>query len=59
MLESNPRYFTGGAGCAILLTGSHNWSTFRDNGVADPPAPFHYTPYLDTLVRHNQNRVRG
>ena len=48
-LESNPRYFTGGAGCAILLTGRTHWSTLQRNGVAGRPPPVDYTEYLDRL----------
>jgi hypothetical protein len=58
-LGSDPRSFTGGAGCAALLTGSHNRSTLRDNGVAHAPAPFDHTAYLDTLVRYNHDFFRG
>src|SRR5205807_7499953 len=31
-LATNPRYFTGGSGKAILLSGSHTWNDFMDMG---------------------------
>src|SRR3954453_287621 len=62
-LESNPRYFTGGSGKAVLLVGSHNWGNFQDNGHRmpvgqDPPSPFDFDGYLDFLQKHNHNFFR-
>jgi len=62
-LESNPRYFTDGSGKPILLTGSHNWHNFQDNGHGlpgseDPPPEFDYDGYLDFLERHGHNFFR-
>ena len=54
----NPRYFADGSERAIYLTGSHNWSNFKDMGVTDPPAPFDFAAYLDFLVAHNHNFFR-
>lgn len=55
---SNPRYFTDDTGEAILLTGSHTWSTLVDNGGSDPPQRFNYQEYLDTLTTLNHNFFR-
>jgi hypothetical protein len=52
---ANPRYFTDGSGRAILLTGSHTWSVFHDNGGSYPPPVFDYDAYLDFLVAHGHN----
>ena len=54
----NPRYFADGSGRAVYLTGSHNWSNFKDMGETDPPAPFDFAAYLDFLVAHNHNFFR-
>jgi hypothetical protein len=54
----NPRYFTDGSGEAILLTGSHTWSNFQDNGGSDPPPIFDYQTYLDFLQANNHNFFR-
>jgi hypothetical protein len=51
----NPRYFTDGSGRAILLTGSHTWSVFQDNGGSDPPPAFDYEAYLDFLEENGHN----
>src|SRR5262245_15995705 len=51
----NPRYFMDGSGRTILLTGSHTWSNFQDNGGSDPPPVFDYTAYLDFLQANNHN----
>jgi hypothetical protein len=55
---SNPRYFTGGNGKAIYLTGSHTWSNLQDRGNCNPPPPFDYTEYLDFMQRNNHNFMR-
>jgi hypothetical protein len=62
-LEANPRYFTDGSGKVVLLTGSHNWHNFQDNGhrlpeSQDPPPAFDYDGYLDFLERHHHNFFR-
>ncbi|HXQ28909.1 MAG TPA: DUF6298 domain-containing protein [Gemmatimonadales bacterium] len=57
-LRSNPRYFTDGSGHAVYLTGSHTWADFQDNGPSDPPRPFDYDGYLDSLVAWNHNFFR-
>jgi len=54
----NPRYFADASGRAVYLTGSHNWSNFKDMGTTDPPAPFDFAAYLDFLVAHNHNFFR-
>jgi hypothetical protein len=55
---NNPRYFTDGSGKAILLTGSHTWSNFQDNGGSNPPPIFDYSAYLDFLQANNHNFFR-
>jgi hypothetical protein len=62
-LDANPRYFTDGSGKAVLLTGSHNWHNFQDNGhrlpeSQDPPPAFDYDGYLDFLTKHGHNFFR-
>jgi len=57
-LSSNPRYFGDDSGHAVYLTGSHTWSTLQDNGPADPPVPFDYVAWLDTLVHYNHDFFR-
>ena len=54
----NPRYFADGSGKAILLTGSHTWSNFQDNGGSDPPPVFDYITYLNFLEAHHHNFFR-
>lgn len=54
----NPRYFTDGSGKAILLTGSHTWSNFQDNGGSDPPPIFNYDEYLNFLQSYHHNFFR-
>lgn len=54
----NPRYFTDDSGKAILLTGSHTWSDFQDNGGSDPPPAFDYYLFLDFLQAYNHNFFR-
>jgi Family of unknown function (DUF6298)/Putative collagen-binding domain of a collagenase len=54
----NHRYFTDGSGRAILLTGSHTWSNFQDNGGSNPPPEFDYQSYLDFLQGNNHNFFR-
>lgn len=56
--STNPRYFMDANGEALLLTGSHTWANFADNGFGDPPPPFDYEGYLDFLVAHNHNFMR-
>jgi len=56
--RANPRYFEDPAGGVIYLTGSHTWSTLQDNGPTDPPPPFDYSAWLDTLVHYNHDFFR-
>ncbi len=61
--EANARYFVDASGKAVLLTGSHNWHNFQDNGhrlpvSQDPPPAFDYAGYLDLLERHHHNFFR-
>lgn len=58
VLSTNPRYFTDDGVRAVLLTGSHTWSNFQDNGGSDPPPVFDYAAYLDFLEDHNHNFFR-
>jgi hypothetical protein len=53
----NPRYFTDGSGRAILLTGSHTWTTLQDWGV-DTVQTFDFASYLDFLERYHHNFIR-
>lgn len=55
---TNPRYFTDNSGEAILLTGSHTWSSLQDNGNGNPPPAFPFDAYLDSLVLWNHNFFR-
>jgi hypothetical protein len=54
----NPRYFADPVGRIVYLTGSHYWKNVQDNGVANPPAPFDNSAYLDFLQQHNHNFAR-
>lgn len=58
VLPGNPRYFTDGTGRAVLLTGSHTWSNFQDNGSGYPPPEFDFEQYLDFLEAHGHNFCR-
>lgn len=64
VLESNPRWFTGGSGKAVYLAGSHVWWNLQDNGLimrdggSNPPPVFDYEAYLDNLARWNHNFFR-
>jgi hypothetical protein len=55
---ANPRYFTDASGRPILLTGSHTWSNFQDNGGSNPPPAFDYTTYLNFLQANHHNFIR-
>jgi hypothetical protein len=54
----NPRYFTDGTGRAVLLVGSHTWSSLVDMGPNDPPPKFDFNAYLDFLEKHGHNYIR-
>jgi hypothetical protein len=56
--RNNPRYFADPSGSIVYLTGSHTWSNLQDYGFSDPPPPFAYQAFLDSLVRWNHNFVR-
>ncbi len=56
--SSNPRYFAGGTGEAVYLTGSHTWSNMKDMGKTDRPPPFDFDAYLDFMQRYNHNFIR-
>jgi len=43
---------------AVLLVGSHTWNNFQDVGFTNPPLPFDYAAYLDSLVAWNHNFFR-
>lgn len=58
VLSSNPRYFTDGSGRAVLLAGSHTWSSIFDQGPNYPPPPFNTTQFLDFLQSYGQNFTR-
>jgi uncharacterized protein YjdB len=54
----NSRYFENASSQMVYLTGSHTWSTLRDNGTVDPPPAFNYMAYLDFLTARNHNFFR-
>jgi len=56
--SENGRYFSDGSGKAILLSGSHTWSSLVDIGPADPPPRFDFAAYLDFLQRFGHNFIR-
>jgi hypothetical protein len=56
--SKNGRYLTDDDRRALLLTGSHTWSNFQDNGGSDPPPRFNYTAFLDFATAHNHNAFR-
>jgi hypothetical protein len=64
ILDTNPRWFTDGSGKAVVLTGSHVWQNFQDNGLIirggtqNPPPRFDYDAYLAFLQKHNHNFFR-
>lgn len=58
VIPANPRYFTGGGGKAIYLTGAHTWDNLQEMGEADRPAAFDFNAYLDFLAKHDHNFIR-
>jgi Family of unknown function (DUF6298) len=54
----NPRYFETASGAIVVLSGSHTWSNFQDNGHGDPPPVFDYPRYLDFVANHGHNFFR-
>jgi hypothetical protein len=56
--KKNPRYFEGGDGRAVLLTGSHTWNNLADMGKSDPPPAFDYERYLGWMEKLNHNFIR-
>lgn len=54
----NPRYFTNREGRAIFLAGASTWTVLQDRGRNDPPKPFGYETFLDTLIANNLNFFR-
>jgi hypothetical protein len=61
---TNTRYFTDGtktpdgAWKAVYLTGSHTWNSLVDMAREDPPKPFDFDAYLNSLERHHHNFIR-
>jgi Family of unknown function (DUF6298) len=55
---SNPAYFADPDGEVVYLTGAHTWTTLQDAGETDPPQPFDFASYLDTLQHYNHNFLR-
>jgi hypothetical protein len=47
---SNGRYFADPSGRAVLLTGSHTWTTVQDVGIADPPPAFDFDAFVDRVA---------
>ena len=56
--STNPRYFAGPAGKAVLLTGSHTWANFQERGEAGSTPDFDYDQYLTFLSQHGHNFMR-
>jgi Family of unknown function (DUF6298)/Protein of unknown function (DUF4038) len=54
----NSRYFADASGKAVYLTGAHTWNNLVDMGPSDPPEPFGFDAYLDSLDRHGHNFIR-
>ena len=54
----NPRYFTDGTGKAVLLAGSHTWSSMFDQGPGDPPPVFNITQFCNFLRAYGHNMTR-
>lgn len=55
---SHPRYFIGGDGKAVLLTGSHTWNNLVDMGRKGQVVPFDWQAYLAFLRSHGHNFIR-
>jgi hypothetical protein len=55
---TNPRYFADDTGKAVLLVGSHTWTSLQDMGNVDPPPAFDWEGYLDFLTSHQHNFMR-
>jgi len=58
VLPGNPRYFTDGSGRAVLLAGSHVWTSLQNLGPSGRAGSFDYPAYLDFLLSHNHNFFR-
>lgn len=52
-------YFADRSGNPVYLTGSHNWSNFQEVFTGDPYIEFGYDEFLDWVVQHNHNFIRG
>ena len=55
----NPCYFSDRDGDPVYLTGSHTWSSFQECFSGDLDEAFDFPAYVDWLVRHNHNFIRG
>ena len=58
---ANGRFFVDAAGKAVVLAGMHTWTNLQDADNAsrqDPPDPFDWDCYLDTIVGYGQNFIR-
>ncbi len=55
----NPRYLCDASGRALYLTGSHTWADLQDYLSPDPDQTFDFAAYLDWLVAHDFNFLRG
>lgn len=56
--ETNPRYFSHDGKRPVYLTAFHTWSNLVDMDHVDPPRPFDFGLYLDTLEKLNHNFIR-
>ena len=52
-------YFADRDGDPVYLTGSHTWSNMQECMSGDPAVEFDYHAYLDWMVDHNHNYMRG
>lgn len=56
--EENRRYFADDTGKPVLMTGFHTWNNLVDMGPNDPPMPFEFDRYIETMRRLDQNFIR-
>jgi len=54
----NARYFVTPQGKAVYLTGAHTWDTLQDMGADNPPAPFDFDEYVQSMADHRHNFLR-
>jgi hypothetical protein len=57
--SSHKCYFADRDGIPVYLTGSHTWTSMQECMSGDPAVEFDYGAYLDWMVDHNHNYMRG